>query len=994
VALLAAGLASPREAAAQLPPDAPWRTFDTPHFRVHFDPAVEGTARRAAERAERAHALLSEIFVEAPRGRIDLVVTDHVDASNGSAGVVPWRRIIVWAPPPVDVESLAYFDDWMDLVVTHEMVHIFHLERAGRVGRALRSVVGRPPSVWPLFPNRGLPGWIIEGIAVHYESLLTDGGRTNGTYGAMVARTAALHGTLETLDQVGGETPVWPAGQRSYLYGGLFMDHLARRHGPGAMGRFVRAVAGQWVPYRIDAAAREAFGESFSLAWEGWRAEVTREARALADSLASIRPLTVGEPLTREARNAVHAGFGPDGTLAFARADGRSEAQIRLLPPGDAGARGIRTNGLATFSWTPTGQLLVSQFETEGPYRIRRELTLVDPDGGTRPLTRGARLSWPHVHPGGEVAVAVQEGEGTNRLVLVDLLREAVEPLTPFRPDEHWAYPRWSPDGAWIAVSRWRPGGSWQLVLLRPDATEAWTITRDRALDTSPAWSPDGRWLLWSSDRTGIPNLFAVSVDPATGEPGPVRQVTHVVDGVAHPAVDPQGRWLVHSRYGPAGWDLERIPFDPSSWFDPLPIDPRFLEGGEEAAARHAAAESSPDRGYRALGSLLPRWWAPLVQEASTVGGVEVVGPRLGISTEGRDLVDRHRWQAEVQVEPREGRWEGGVGYGWAGLGMPLLGLSAGQSWDGAGAALARRQDGSLDTLYVVERERSLGASATLVRARARSQTSLTLSGRAIREELFLQDAAGRTPDGVSLARPTRSLGEVRLAAGVGTVRGYAFSVGPENGIGLTLQGRSRWEPGLADSARGVPGQDRGFDEAIGVVRLYRGLGGPGYAGWVLAARGAAGAGRGPGAGPFFFDLGGTSGRAESVTGLGLFGGSSFLFPLRGYPEGVRSGRYAWSGSLELRFPLAVIHRGVGPALLHADRLSGALFVDAGNAWGTNAGAQTPNPAGDPLVSGGAELVLTGTPFWFAPLDLRVGVSVPLVEGSGGEVYVRVGRSF
>ncbi|MEE9168117.1 MAG: hypothetical protein V3U73_00040, partial [bacterium] len=33
-------------------------------------------------------------------------------------------------------------------------------------------------------------------------------------------------------------------------------------------------------------------------------------------------------------------------------------------------------------------------------------------------------------------------------------------------------------------------------------------LTHDRAIDISPSWSGDGRWLLWSSDRTGIPNLF------------------------------------------------------------------------------------------------------------------------------------------------------------------------------------------------------------------------------------------------------------------------------------------------------------------------------------------------------------------------------------------------------------------------------------------------------------------------------------------------------
>ena len=107
----------------------------------------------------------------------------------------------------------------------------------------------------------------------------------------------------------------------------------------------------------------------------------------------------------------------------------------------------------------------------------------------------------------------------------------------------------------------------------------------------------------------------------------------------------------------------------------------------------------------------------------------------------------------------------------------------------------------------------------------------------------------------------------------------------------------------------------------------------------------------------------------------------------------MRSGRYAWTGSAELRFPLALIHRGLGPALLHFDRLSGGLFFDAGNAWGTTPGGPA-NPMGDPILSTGAELILRTTPLWLSPLELRLGGALPLVEADGPRVYVRLGRSF
>ncbi|NJD18844.1 MAG: hypothetical protein FIA95_06125, partial [Gemmatimonadetes bacterium] len=132
---------TPGAASAQtrVPPDEAWRTLTTEHFRVTFPERLEPLGRRAADRAEVAWGELSTMFAAPPSGRIDLVVTDHADISNGFTQVFPSNRITVYARPPVDDPGLGYFDDWMELVVTHELAHSFHLDRAGPLGRALRG---------------------------------------------------------------------------------------------------------------------------------------------------------------------------------------------------------------------------------------------------------------------------------------------------------------------------------------------------------------------------------------------------------------------------------------------------------------------------------------------------------------------------------------------------------------------------------------------------------------------------------------------------------------------------------------------------------------------------------------------------------------------------------------------------------------------------------------------------------------------------------------
>src|SRR5689334_18171263 len=184
----ALSVSAARASVAQVAPNADWHTLHTRHFRVHFAPALEQEARRAAVNAERAYAQLSTELVP-PRGTIDLVISDDVDYVNGYATPYPTNRIVVYAHPPTDASGLRDYEDWNALVVTHELTHIFHLDRSRGIWRIGQSVFGRNPL---LFPNLYEPRWVLEGLAVYYESRLTGVGRLESAEHLMTARAAAL----------------------------------------------------------------------------------------------------------------------------------------------------------------------------------------------------------------------------------------------------------------------------------------------------------------------------------------------------------------------------------------------------------------------------------------------------------------------------------------------------------------------------------------------------------------------------------------------------------------------------------------------------------------------------------------------------------------------------------------------------------------------------------------------------------------------------------
>ncbi|MEJ2540270.1 MAG: hypothetical protein P8188_09900 [Gemmatimonadota bacterium] len=762
---------------------------------------------------------------------------------------------------------------------------------------------------------------------------------------------------------------------------------------------WIDATVDQWVPYRLDAAAREAFGSTFSREWDRWRDSVEAEARAVVEGLAASGGVTRPDRLTAGGRQAVRPRVAPDGTVVFARADGRSDTQLRRWDPETGTSRFVhRTNGLADVAPALDGRLLAAQLEYVDNFRIRRDLWWIGPDGAETRLTRGTGLDQPDLAPSGRWAVAVRyQGQGST-LVRVDPFSGATHPLPDLPEASVWAFPRVSPDGRWIAATRWSGSGLADVVVLNAESGAlVLEATADRALDLAPAWSLDSRTLLWGSDRTGIPQIVAATVDPEARQAGPVQAVTRVATGVAFPAPDPEGRWLYLSEYTADGWELARVPWDPETW-TPAPLHPRFQQSPAPGPPpvvlpdSTAAGLGAPAEPYASLPSLLPNYWSPLLLSSVRRRGRDVIEPFVGLETGGQDLVGRHSWAARGAVS-LSGQAVGMLGYSWRGLGNPIFTADLQQDWSADGPyAVETRPGEPPEAFWVRERERRLRLGVTLRRTRWRSQASVGVTGGLVWESRTLLDDDLRPTDAVTLRRPDARLWEGRLTLNASTVRGHALSVSAEEGISVSLVGRARFEASLADSVQGVEGRDRSQRDLLGQLQIYQSVPGPGFADHVFALRLAGGFASGPGADQFTWEVGGVQGEAETLTGLSLFGGTGLFFPVRGYDVGVRSGRGAWVASGEYRFPLALVNRGLGLVPLHLDRIHGALFLDAGNAWGPEGGGPGyDQPRQDPVAGAGVEIAARVSLLFRLPLVLRVGAASPLVDGEGVRFYLRLG---
>jgi hypothetical protein len=958
-----AHLAPRTSSLAQVPPNATWRTIRTTHFSIHFTPELEQIARRTAANAERAYAQLAAELTP-PRGRIDLVVSDNVDYSNGTATTFPSNRVFVYANPPVEASALRFNDDWNTLVVTHELTHVFHLDRVRGIWRLAQGVFGRAPL---LFPNAYAPSWLTEGLAVYFESRLTGSGRLVGSEHRMIARSTALEHRFPRLDELSVATPRFPGGQVAYAYGSLIVDHLARTRGPERVRELVERTSGQLIPFLLNRPASRAFGATFQQAWIELRDSLVREAGAPRPPLPGWVDLTPGAYLAATPR------WLGDSAVVYTGATTRDihgAYRVGVSGRGPRPRRLGRRNSPTANVPLRSGGLLYSQLDFTDPYHVRSDL-YVDRNGRTSRLTRGARLSSADARADGAI-VAVQAVPGGSRLVRVTADGRVTALLTSGGPDVQWMEPRWSPNGRLIAAATWRRGGVTAIVVLDTLGNALQEISPARAVQGAASWSPDGAWLLFSSDRSGTPDLYAARVShdgdrSRAAVAAPTADGLRIGDaptGLFEPQLSPDGRTLAAVFFRADGYHVGVAPFDALlSAAQSRNVDP--VRRGTDADHGAPPIDTGRIQPYSAWSSLRPRYWLPLFEAG--LGN----GYRLGGMTSGQDLVGRHAYAAQLLVPTDASGLVGAVDYRYARLGQPVLGATLVQNWELRGDKRRRTQSGTL--------------SATFSRPRYRTFAALTVGGgvQARHFAALPPPAPPRVPADSTYPRAF-------ISGSWGNTYRSAYAISPEGGVTLTGSVDQRWGRG----ASAAPTRTY-----IGAATGYKSLDFPGFSRHVIALRLAGGIADDEAT--TALEVGGTSGGTLNILPGYAVGTGRYPFPVRGFSPASLEGGRAAAASVEYRAPLVIAARGLGLLPLFVDRTSVSLFYDAGAAWCSAALASLCFPAARDhrwIASIGAEANVSAAVLsWDAPYRFRLGLAHPVtrpVDAPSLSLYFAIGLAF
>ena len=753
--------------------DQVWKTIESDHFVIHYYEPLGDYAQRVAVVAERSHRVLAPVLGYSPSEKTQVVLVDNTDGANGFASVVPRNTIRLFATAPTGLSVLNDHDDWMYGLFAHEYTHILHLDTIGGLPAIVNKVFGK---TWA--PNQIQPRWIIEGLATYQESKRSSSGRTRSAIFDMFLRVAVLNDAELELDAMSHGPRAFPHGTAAYLYGSHFLKYIFDRYGDDKVATMTHAHGANPIPFGINKQVSTAVGKNFEVLYDEWQRHMRHKYQQKIQAI-ERRGRRAGRRLTFHGESNVNPRYTPDGRwIVWRQSDGKSRSRFRAMPVGGNIADAVEyavIDRAGGFDLMSDGRVLVEQTRVYRTNYNRQDLWIHDrATKRMTPLTYGRRARDPAVSPDESQVAFVLNGEGRSQLAVMPLRADGeVRVVFPGadRYDQVTA-PAWSPDGERIAFSAWRKGGYRDILIANAESGEVTELMHDRAIDADPVFSRDGRYLFYSSDRTGVYNVYAH--DFAAEK---TWQVTNVIGCALVPDVSPDGKRLVYQGFDQYGYELYEMAIDPARWLEPgLYVDDR----PESTDVPDDEIVVSKPRDYRPLETLAPQKYEfQLVTDS--------FGQAVNIRTDGSDIIGRHSYALGTTLGLTRGDVGIGVSYNYRRF-WPDFRLSAQRSVNRRGGFIIDGQN----TRYT---ETVYGATARLSLPVLRTSNGSSNIAFDYDIDWFVNgedEFVGSNPSEEVPSVPETDVvvGGIGMSWTYSDARGYTWTVGPQEGQSFTASVR------------------------------------------------------------------------------------------------------------------------------------------------------------------------------------------------------------
>jgi Tol biopolymer transport system component len=543
-------------------PELKWKTFETEHFVFHYHNGTEKSVLRFADAGEKVYAPITELYRYTPPRKINVIVADFDDTANGGAYYYA-DKMVLWAPSfDTELRGNHY---WYANVFTHEFTHMIHLQVSRKTTQMIPGLYlqatgyekEKREDVLTGFPNvlasvnipfNIIPPWFAEGVAQSQliDSLYYDFWDANRD---MLHRERVLTGQAlryeQLLDFVNKSSH---EAETVYNAGFAFVRYIVREYGKGALYDITKEM-GRLSSFTFEQAVKRAIGKDAEELYNEFISSEKEKYSKLTEKIAAN--LTEGKDVSDSAFVNSHPKFSPDGTkLAFLSTKDNGEATFyrRNLYVKDLKTDSIKMIAPAvlfsSYSWAPDGKkIYFSRIDSHSIYG-NQYLDVFEYDFAKKEeekLTKGLRAGNPAVSPEGTKIAYVATWDGTRNLYIYDIASETAKKITAYDDGTQFYLPRWNSDGSKILIDKSGPAYGRNIVLVDTLGAET-VVVADKFDNRDPAFSDDFGFVYFSSNRTGIFNIYRK--DLSTNE---TIQITNVRGGALYP--DIKGDELVYANY-------------------------------------------------------------------------------------------------------------------------------------------------------------------------------------------------------------------------------------------------------------------------------------------------------------------------------------------------------------------------------------------------------------------------------------------------------------
>jgi Tol biopolymer transport system component len=928
-----------------------WRTLQSEHFEIHFHDGEKNLAREVADMSERIHRKLTKALNWIPKSRTQILLTDRFDYTNGYAYDIPRNWMQLNVSPPDSFSSLDDYNNWLELLITHEYTHVLHFDKNSGVLAILRHVFGR---FLLLFPNQLQPPWLIEGLATFEETDTKQGtGRGQNSYFRMLMRLEVENG-IKPLSEVNQPLVSWPMNTTRYLYGVYFYQFLEARYGKEKIQALIDNYSDNLLPFSINRNSRAVLGKSMDELWNEFSAYLRQEFNP------EIRKIKQNQ--ISNDKQVTHSGYfintpkvTATGDVFFTQENMQSEPHLMVLRKGDKQPHIVTDSRGRYFDYHPRSGIVITELDNFKNANIFSDLYHIDPVTGLKTrLTWGRRYRFACWSPDGQEILAVHYQLGEYALHLLNKSGKLLKILWQGKDKSVLGPPDWSPNGDQVIMSVWRPATQWNLETFNVQTRKWKRLTSTSYIETTPQFSADGKSILFSADYNGVFNIHRLNLAS-----GSLSTMTNVIGGVFSPSPTSDGKQIYYIADGRNGFDLFKL--DTGS-VKPTPVKPINTISQKIVTTTTKKKTPTADKknylvsDYNAIKYLVPTGWFPYFYYGDDRA-------EIGANTWGSDPIKRHSYNLIAAYDVNNNWATGKLDYlydRW----NPTLKFSLERQ-----ISTYRRPNNTIERYRNLD---SFTAEAVWPLLSYERQWLLHVGVIAKREsdKKILSNLGPRKATNNDLTG---------IALNYNSSHRYPISISRNNGRQVRI---IEEDNNLLDSAYSGQTFTLDWHEFIDMPGQH-----------VLALRGVFGYGTGQ---PEKFQLGGTLEHSVPTTpNVAAYAATENIFgvrnyPLLGYPTGRSdlSGRRMFLADLEWRFPIALIERGLMSPPIGIHQLYGKFFYNWGDTWDRGYGVP------ELRRGAGAELTTELVAGYWIPLDVSLGFARGFDTGGEDQAYINAHLSF